>query len=50
MDFVKFTKQLMKMHPYNRYDQADIEKLRGTIKNSRTIGKQWLLEQLKKVG
>jgi hypothetical protein len=50
MDFVKFTKQLMKIHPYSRYDQADIDKLRDTIKNSRTIGKQWLLEQLKKVG
>ena len=50
MDFVKFTKQLMKIHPYSRYDQADIAKLRDTIKNSRTIGKQWLLEQLKKVG
>ena len=50
MDFLKFTKQLMKYHPWGRYDQADIEKLRGTIKNSSTIGKKWLLEQLEKAG
>ena len=50
MDFVKFTKQLMKYHPWGRYDQADIEKLRSTIKNSSTMGKKWLLDQLKKAG
>ena len=40
----------MKYHPWGRYDQADIEKLRSTIKNSSTMGKKWLLEQLKKAG
>ena len=46
LDFVRFTKQLMKIYPWNRYDSKDLDKLRGTISNSNTQGKTWLLEQL----
>ena len=48
LEFIRFTKQLMKLYPKNWTEKKSLDQLKASITASRAIGRQWLLGLIEK--